>query len=166
VMSATLVSAFVVNGEATVANLGDSRGYLIREGTIERITIDHDRATDALRMGLGFRQSAEIRMGAALTRVVGRVLVDESGSCQPDPFDPEIFRVRLLPGDRLLICSDGVPDFAAGAGASQGEAEKVMLACLLEHDDPARAAFELVVLANRAGGYDNISCVVIAAHAH
>lgn len=165
VMSTTLAAAFVVDGEATVANLGDSRAYLIRDATIERITIDHDRTTDALRMGLSFYEAAEVRMGAALTRVVGRVSIDENGGCRPDPFDPEVFRVRLLPGDRLLLCSDGVPDFAAGAGASQAEAEKRMLACVLEHEDPARAAYELVVLANRAGGYDNISCVLIAAHA-
>lgn len=164
VMSATLAAAFVVGGEATVANLGDSRAYLIRDGTIEQITIDHDRATDALRMGLSFREAADVRMGAALTRVVGRVLIEEDGSCRPDPFEPEIFRVRLLPGDRLLLCSDGVPDFAAGAGASQDDAAQKMLECVLEHEDPARAAYELVVLANRAGGYDNISCVVIAAH--
>ncbi len=164
VMSATLAAGFIVDGEATVANLGDSRAYLVREGTIERISIDHDRATDALRMGLTFKEAAEVRMGAALTRVVGRVIIDEEGSSRPDPFDPEVFRVRLLPGDRLLLCSDGVTDFAAGPGASQAEAEARMLECVLEYEDPARAAYELVVLANRAGGYDNISCVVIAAH--
>jgi serine/threonine protein phosphatase PrpC len=164
VMSSTLSAAFIVGGEATVANLGDSRSYLVREGTIERIAIDHDRTSDALRMGMSFREASEVRMGAALTRVVGRVVIDEDGQSRPDPFEPEIFRVRLLPGDRLLLCSDGVTDFAAGPGSSQAEAEARMLACLLEYEDPARAAYELVVLANRGGGYDNISCVVIAAH--
>lgn len=164
VMSATLAASFIAFGEATVANLGDSRSYLVRDGTIERISIDHDRSTDALRMGLAFKEAAEVRMGAALTRVVGRVVIDEDGSSRPDPFEPEMFRVRLLPGDRLVLCSDGVSDFAAGPGASQAEAEQRMLECVLEYEDPARAAYELVVLANRAGGYDNISCVVIAAH--
>jgi protein phosphatase len=164
VMSTTLAAAFVVHGEATIANLGDSRAYLVRDNTIERISIDHDRTTDALRMGLSFREAAEVRMGAALTRVVGRVIIDENGQSRPDPFEPEIFRVRLLASDRLLLASDGVSDFAAGAGASQYEAELRMLECVQEYEDPARAAYELVVLANRAGGYDNISCVVIAAH--
>lgn len=164
VMSATLAASFIAFGEATVANLGDSRSYLVRDGTIERISIDHDRATDALRMGLSFKEASEVRMGSALTRVVGRVVIDEEGNARPDPFDPEIFRVRLLPGDRLVLCSDGVSDFAAGPGASQAEAEQRMLETVLEYEDPARAAYELVVLANRAGGYDNISCVVIAAH--
>ncbi|MFZ9888353.1 MAG: PP2C family protein-serine/threonine phosphatase [Myxococcota bacterium] len=163
VMSATLVAAFIVDGEATIANLGDSRAYLIRSGTIERITIDHDRVTDALRMGLSFQEAADVRMGTALTRVVGRVIIDENGQARSDPFDPENFRLRLLPGDRMLLCSDGVADFAAGAGATQVEAEKKMLECVLTYDDPARAAYELVVLANRAGGYDNISCVVVRA---
>lgn len=165
VMSATLVAMFVVNGEATLGNLGDSRAYLIRDGTIEQISIDHDRCTDALRMGLSFRESAQVQMGSALTRVVGRVVIDDNGQSHPDPFDPELFRVRLLPGDRVLLCSDGIADFAAGPGAPPHDADAKLLQTLLEYDDPARAAFELVVLANRAGGFDNISCVVLAVHA-
>ena len=164
VMSATMVSAFIVNGEATIGNLGDSRAYLIRDGVIEQVSIDHDRSTDALRMGLTFRESQQVQMGSALTRVVGRVLIDDDGQTRSDPFEPEAFRLRLMSGDRLLLCSDGIADFAAGAGASPIEADQRMLGALLEHEDPARAAFELVVLANRAGGYDNISCVVIVAH--
>jgi protein phosphatase len=164
VMSATLASMFVVRGEATFGNLGDSRAYLIRDGTIEQVTIDHDRCTDALRMGLTFKEAAGVQMGTALTRVVGRVIIDDDGTCRPDPFEPELFRVRLLPGDRVLICSDGVADFAAGAGAPHWETDQKMLECVLAYEDPARAAFELVVLANRAGGFDNISCVVIAVH--
>lgn len=164
VMSSTLVAAFVVDGDATLGNLGDSRAYLIRDRSIEQISIDHDRCTDALRLGLSFRDSAHIQMGTALTRVVGRVIIDEGGTVRPDPFDPELFRLRLLPGDRLLLCSDGVADFAAGAGAPQLEQDQRMLQCVLEYEDPGRAAFELVVLANRVGGYDNISCVVLAVH--
>ncbi|MCP4501618.1 MAG: SpoIIE family protein phosphatase [Deltaproteobacteria bacterium] len=164
VMSTTLVAAFVVNGEASVANLGDSRCYLIREGTIEQITIDHDRTTDGQRMGLSFAEASRMRMGAALTRVVGRVQIQQDGQVRPDPFEPEVFRLRLLPGDRLLICSDGLADFAAGAGAPARDAERAMREALDEFEDPVRASFELVVLANRAGGYDNISCVVVAAH--
>lgn len=165
VMSTTVSAAFIHDGEATIANLGDSRSYLIRDHTIERIAIDHDRTTDALRMGLGFVDAAEVKMGSALTRVVGRVVIGADGVTKPDPFEPEIFRVQLMPGDKLLLCSDGVPDFAAGAGAKQYVAEKKMMDVIEEFDDPARAAFELVVLANRGGGYDNIGCIVIAAHA-
>lgn len=164
VMSATMCAMFVVHGEATVGNLGDSRAYLVRDGVIEQITVDHDRNTDALRMGLTFREAAGVQMGSALTRVVGRVIVDDDGTTRPDPFEPETFRVRLLPGDRVLIASDGVTDFAAGPGAPAAESDRRMLETLLEFEDPARAAFELVVLANRAGGFDNISCVVVAVH--
>jgi protein phosphatase len=164
VMSATMVASYIVRGEATIGNLGDSRAYLVRDNVIEQISIDHDRCTDALRMGLTFKEAQQVQMGSALTRVVGRVIIDEDGSSRSDPFEPETFRLRLMPGDRLVLCSDGVADFAAGAGASTGEADAKILEALLEHEDPARAAYELVVLANRAGGYDNISCVVIAAH--
>lgn len=164
VMSATLAAAYIVDGEVTIGNLGDSRVYLIRNGYIERISVDHDRATDALRVGLSFPDAANVRMAAALTRIVGRVVIDEEHRAHPDPFEPEIFRVRLLPEDRLVLCSDGIPDFAAGPGADQEEAEQRMLEVLNEFADPARAAFELIVLANRGGGYDNLSCIVIAAH--
>ena len=64
----------------------------------------------------------------------------------------------------LVLCSDGVADFAAGAGVAPAEQDQRIKQTVLEYDDPARAAFELVVLANRAGGYDNISCVVLAVH--
>ena len=164
VMSTTLVAAFVVNGEATIANLGDSRAYLVRDGSIEQITIDHDRTTDGQRMGLSFAEASRMRMGAALTRVVGRVAIQDDGQVRPDPFEPEVFRIRLLPGDRLLLCSDGLADFAAGAGKPAREAERAMREALEEFEDPVRASFEMITLANRAGGYDNISCVVIAAH--
>ncbi|MDP2341059.1 MAG: serine/threonine-protein phosphatase [Deltaproteobacteria bacterium] len=164
VMSATLVAAFVVNGDATLGNLGDSRAYLVRDGVIEQVCVDHDRCTDALRLGLSFREAAHVQMGTALTRVVGRVVIDEDGTCRPDPFEPELFRLRLLPGDRLVLCSDGVADFAAGAGAPQAEQDAKIKETVITWEDPGRAAFELVVLANRAGGYDNISCVVLAVH--
>jgi protein phosphatase len=164
VMSATLVAAFVVNGDATVGNLGDSRAYLVRDGVIEQISIDHDRTTDALRLGLSFREAANVQMGTALTRVVGRVVIDDDGTCRADPFEPELFRLRLLPGDRLVLCSDGVADFVAGPGIPQVDQDEKIKQTVLEFEDPARAAFELVVLANRVGGYDNISCVVIAVH--
>jgi PPM family protein phosphatase len=164
VMSATLVTAYIADGEATIGNLGDSRAYLVRNDTIERISVDHDRATDALRVGLSFPDAANVRMGAALTRIVGRVVIDEKKRAHPDPFEPEIFRVRLLPEDRLILCSDGIPDFAAGPGAAQEDAEEEMLEVMRAYIDPARASYELIVLANRGGGYDNLSCVVISAH--
>lgn len=164
VMSATMCAMFVVDGEATVGNLGDSRAYLVRDGVIEQITIDHDRCTDALRMGLSFREAAQVQLASALTRVVGRVAIDDDGTSRPDPFEPEVFRLRLLPGDRILIASDGVTDFAAGAGGTCVESDRKMLEVVVQHPDPARAAFELMVLANRAGGFDNISCVVVAVH--
>jgi serine/threonine protein phosphatase PrpC len=164
VMSATMVAAFVVDGEATLGNLGDSRAYLVRDGIIEQISIDHDRTTDALRLGLSFREAAHVHMGSALTRVVGRVVIDDDGSCRADPFEPELFQVRLLPGDRLVLCSDGVADFVAGPGVAHDLQDETIKRTVLDHEDPARAAFELVVLANRAGGFDNISCIVIAVH--
>ena len=127
-------------------------------------TIDHDRATDALRMGLSFTEAQQVPMSSALTRIVGRAFIDEQGFCQADPFEPEIFRLRLFAGDRLVLCSDGVADFVAGVGAGPPMIEQKILETVLANPDPARACYELTVLANRTGGYDNISCIVVAAY--
>jgi len=77
----TIVAAAVRRGEAIVANLGDSRAYLIRDGMCRQITEDHSGA-----------------MEHAITRFAG----------DPRGIQPDIFVESLLPDDRLLLCSDGL----------------------------------------------------------
>ena len=69
--------------------------------------------------------------------------------------------MKLLPGDQIVLCSDGVPDYA---GFDEEDAEIRLLEAVQKSVTATRAAFELVSLANRGGGGDNISCVVLRCH--
>ncbi|TMC78115.1 MAG: serine/threonine-protein phosphatase [Chloroflexi bacterium] len=124
--ASTLVAAAVSGNNAVVGNLGDSRAYLVRDGTIQRITADHSGA-----------------FPSSITRFVG----------DPNGVQPDVFVETLVPGDRLLLCSDGltrhVPDEEIAAEARSQDIE--------------RAVKSLVDLANERGGEDNITVVLYAA---
>ena len=121
----TLVAAAIRGREAAVANLGDSRAYLIRAAAIRQLTTDH--SGDA---------------ASSITRFVG----------DPRGVQPDIFVETLQPGDRLVLCSDGLTRHVADAEIATAMA-----------DDPARAADALVALARSRGGEDNITVIVYAA---
>jgi protein phosphatase len=124
-MATTLVAAAIRGREAAIANLGDSRAYLIRGAEIRQVTADHS----------GDRVSS-------ITRYLG-----DARGVQPD-----IFVETLQPGDRLVLCSDGLTRHATDA-----EIAAAM------RDDPDRAADALVALAKARGGEDNITVIVFAA---
>jgi len=124
--ASTLVAAAIDRDQAVIANLGDSRAYLVRDGEIRQLTEDH---------------SGIVRN--AITRFLG----------DPRGVQPDVFVEALRPGDRLLLCSDGLtrhvaPEEIAGAVATR---------------DVQSAANALVDLANARGGEDNITVVVYAA---
>ena len=123
-MATTLVAAAIRGQEAAIANLGDSRAYLVRGSVIRQLTTDHS----------GDRVSS-------ITRYVG-----DARGVQPD-----IFVETLRPGDRLVLCSDGLTRHAADA-----EIAAAM------RDAPDRAADALVALARSRGGEDNITVIVYA----
>jgi PPM family protein phosphatase len=124
--ASTLVAAAIAGGSAVIGNLGDSRAYLLRDGDIRLVTADH---------------SGEFQ--SSITRFVG----------DPRGVQPDVFLEPLRPGDRLLLCSDGltrhVPD---------GEIASTVRRADLDH-----AAAALVDLAKSRGGEDNITVVLYAA---
>ena len=124
--ASTLVAAAIAGGSAVIGNLGDSRAYLLRDSDIRLVTADH----------AGEFQSS-------ITRFVG----------DPRGVQPDVFVEALRPGDRLLLCSDGltrhVPD---------PEIASTMRGANLD-----RAATALVDLAKERGGEDNITVVLYAA---
>jgi serine/threonine protein phosphatase PrpC len=63
-----------------------------------------------------------------------------------------------LPGDQLVLCSDGIPDYA---GVDEEDAEDNILRCVESALTVHHAAFELITLANKGGGGDNLSCIVL-----
>lgn len=140
----TTLTAFLVEGDTLrLAHVGDSRAYLMRDGELQRITTDHTVVEGLVEKGELTPQEASIHpQRSILTRAIGvdgEVQVDQA-SIQPHP------------GDRLLLCSDGLTGMIEEADIQR---------ILEEHEDPQAAADALVDAANEAGGQDNITAVII-----
>ena len=140
----TTVTAVVVEGtSALFAHVGDSRAYLLRAGDLRQLTDDHTLVARMVKSGEITEAEAEVHPHrSVLTRALGTepdVIVDE-------------FDVALTDGDRLLLCSDGLTGMVT---------EEQIVAILSAAPDPQDAADRLIRAANRAGGVDNITVVVI-----
>lgn len=143
-MGATAVLAVVAAETALIGNLGDSRAYRWREQALDRLTTDHTLVRALVDTGeVTDAAAAEHPARGLLTRYVGmagEVLAETS-------------RIDVCPGDRLLLCSDGVT----------GMLDDAELRTLLgANADPQQACRALVDAANDAGGADNITAVVVA----
>lgn len=141
-MGTTLVMACIDRGCLYVANVGDSRLYLL-DRNIEQITTDHSLVEEMVRMGQLKR--SEMRFHPEkniITRAIG-----VKKEMQPDFFD-----VALNPGDRILLCSDGLTNMVED-DAILGIVKNA--SCLEEAGD------HLIDQANQNGGTDNISVVLI-----
>ncbi len=140
-MGTTCTSVVVVGSQAALAHVGDSRLYLVRGEQIHQLSADHTYIAEALRHGVMTpEQARDCEHTNVVTRAVGpqpEVLVDTL------TFD-------VMPGDRLLLCSDGLHGYFEQSGN---------LLPLLE-GTPEVAVERLVEEANRLGGEDNISAVV------
>ena len=126
-----------------IANVGDSRAYLFRDGALVQLTEDHSVVADLVREGRITAEEAEVHpQRNIVTRVLG---VYETVDVDLWPVDP-------VAGDRFLLCSDGLFN---EVGADQ------IGSVLRRLDDPSEAAAELVRLANEGGGRDNITVVLV-----
>ena len=129
-------------GRVTFGHVGDSRAYLLRDDAMEQVTTDHSWVQEEVDAGRMTPTEARTHPKHTLiTRALGLgrdVAVD-------------VKRMRLLAGDRILLCSDGLTDML-----EDGE-----IAPILATGSPAETAWDLVEAANQAGGQDNISVVVI-----
>jgi protein phosphatase len=142
-MGTTLTLALVVGDRVIVANVGDSRTYLYRDGALRRISQDHSLVMRLVELG----QLAEEDIYSHPQRnAVLRSLGDQSD------IDVDLFSERLQPGDALLLCSDGQWEMTRDATMEQ---------LIATHADPQRACEALVAAANEAGGEDNISVVLV-----
>jgi serine/threonine protein phosphatase PrpC len=126
-----------------IANVGDSRAYLFRDGGLVQLTEDHSVVADLVREGRITAEEAEVHpQRNIVTRVLGVY----------DTIDVDLWPVDPVAGDRFLLCSDGLFN---EVGADQ------IGSVLRRLDDPTDAADELVRLANEGGGRDNITVVVV-----
>lgn len=144
-MGTTLTAGtLVTGGTLLIGHVGDSRAYLFRDGDLRRLTTDHSHVEELVRDGKITEDEAAVHpMRSVITRALG---IDET-------VDVDVYPVALLPGDRVVLCSDGLTDMVH-EDAIAGE--------LRRESDAKRAAARLVDTANQAGGVDNITVVVIA----
>src|SRR5215213_3241831 len=143
-MGTTVTAAAVAGDHLQLAHVGDSRAYLLRDGSFYQVTTDHTVVGELVRRGrLTPAQAAVHPERSILTRAVGldpRIPVDT-----PDPID-------LRPGDQVLLCSDGLTEAVPDPQIAE------LLATNPDGDAACRA---LIDTANNAGGPDNITLVLI-----
>ena len=144
-MGTTAVVVLCYRRWAYVAHVGDSRLYLLRDGCLLQVTKDHSMVQRMLDAGeLSAEEAAGHPKANIISRVVGQ-FQDVEVECQPYP-------LRLAPGDRLLLCTDGLYRMVD---------EMDILYQLRDGKTPQDICNELVLLANQAGGRDNITVQVV-----
>ena len=143
-LTAIAVVADPLDGQAfAIANVGDSRCYVLRHARLRQLTIDHSFVQELVAEGAITRDEARTH---PRRNIVTRALGIEPG-VRVDSWTMPIFQ-----GDRLLLCSDGLVDEITDDAITE---------LLLEHTDPDAAAQALVDAANAAGGRDNVTVVVV-----
>jgi protein phosphatase len=146
-MGTTLCAMALVGRAAderlVLVNVGDSRAYQMRGGSLEQLTVDHSLVQMMVREGQLRPEEAESHpQRNILTRALG---IDAD-------VDVDSWELIPVPGDRYLICSDGLFN----------EVDSGRIAATLRaYAEPAEAARVLVALANESGGRDNVTCVVV-----
>ncbi|MGO9112374.1 MAG: Stp1/IreP family PP2C-type Ser/Thr phosphatase [Thermoguttaceae bacterium] len=146
-MGTTLVALLVEDRHAWMVNVGDSRGYRLRDSHLEQITLDHSLVEEQIRLGQMSEQEA---LRSPLKNVITRALGTQS------VVTPDIFEFETEPGDLFLLCSDGLV-----RELSDSVIESLLRLDLTLEEMCSR----LVDAANEAGGHDNITCVLVRAEA-
>lgn len=141
-MGSTLVAGLFVNNRCFIANVGDSRAYLLRQGYINRQTRDHSLMEIMLAKNLIKPDEvySHPRRGE-ITHYLG----------QDEEVKADIYEIVIQEGDALLFCSDGLWEMVR---------DPDMAAILNANTDPGQAAKKLIDAANQAGGADNVTAVV------
>ncbi len=143
-MGTTITFVIVVDGSLYVGGVGDSRVYLLRDGTLRQITKDHSLTQALLDAGTISTEEASTHK---YRNVLYRYLGTKEGGTGTDPA-----RIAPQAGDRFLLCSDGVMD-----GIDDSEIAEL----LAKYDDPQSAAAGIVEAALNGGSRDNVTSVVL-----
>ncbi len=142
-MGTTLTCVCIENDYAVVAHVGDSRCYVWRDQTLSQLTSDHSYVNEQIQAGLLARDDARVHQYRnIITRSVGiepNILVDVHG-------------VDLEPGDCLVLCSDGLSNMVDDAMISD---------VLVSENNPEEVCEQLLEMALRLGGTDNVSVICI-----
>jgi len=141
-MGTTLTAGVLDGSRLVIGHVGDSRCYLLRDGALTQVTTDHSVVAELIAAGeLTEAEALVDPRRAMITRALG---ID--ATVQVDVLD-----LDLEPGDRLLLCSDGLTTMVRDPAIAE---------ILTSEPDRERAAAELVEAANLAGGADNITVLV------
>lgn len=142
-MGCTLTLLLVGQRRAAIAHVGDSRLYLIRNGQVAQLTKDHTLAAELKRIGIiADGEQTHPRFSNSLTRAVGL----------SETVEVERRLIELMPGDRFVLCSDGLSNYLD----DPNRLEELIDAAELD-----QSATRLVKFANDRGGRDNITAVVV-----
>lgn len=143
-MGTTMTLLEIEDDVATIGHIGDSRAYLLRDGELRQLTEDHTVAAEYMAQGqLSPEEAANHPQRHMLLRTLGLtrfVNVDE-------------VKTDLAPGDRILLCSDGLTEMVNDDRITE----------ILGEGTPDEVVWALVEMANKAGGVDNISVAVVEA---
>src|SRR6185437_2434949 len=141
-MGTTLTAAYVDEAHVAIAHVGDSRAYLFRDGTLQRLTQDHSLVDELVRRGkLTEEQAAEHPQRSIITRALG-----------PEPdVEVDTWTYPARSGDVVLLCSDGLTSMIP---------EDLVREVLTANDNLDAAGDALIDAANEAGGRDNITVVL------
>jgi protein phosphatase len=143
-LGCTVTMVLVYNGRAHVANIGDSRTYLLRRGELVPLTRDHSLVAKLV-------EARQIDPEDIYTHPQRNLIYHSLGAGHKH-IDPDVFHETLQPGDKLLLCSDGLWEMVR---------PPFLLKALTEQDDNEKICETLINLANANGGEDNISAVVV-----
>lgn len=141
-MGTTTVALFIQNGRGYIAHVGDSRAYLVRDNTIKQLTHDHSLVAEQLRAG--FITEEEVKNHKF------RNIITRSVGFQSD-VEIDLMVREIESGDRFVLGSDGLTNMV-----DNQDIEKVV-----SRSNPKAACQELIELANKNGGDDNISIVLV-----
>jgi len=143
-MGSTLTALSIIDADAFLVHVGDSRAYLLRDGKLEQLTTDHTLVQRMVEMGL-------LRPEAAKTHRLRHVVTNVIGASPG--VEGEMLNFRLLDGDQLLLCTDGL---------TEAVPDDQIAEILLRRPDPQEACRTLVEAALDNGGPDNVTVVVAA----
>ncbi len=142
-MGSTIVSVLVDTGFFSVGHAGDSRIYLVRGGNIQQITRDHSLVMEQVRRGLITLEEAN---ASEMQNIIIRALGPE------EKVVPDLDDMMALPGDLLLLCSDGLTRHVSDDSILEIAAGTVTLQLMTQR---------LIDAAREGGGSDNITCMVL-----
>jgi protein phosphatase len=130
------------DGTATIGHVGDSRAYLLHDGSLEQLTEDHTIVAEYLAAGkIKPEDIANHPQRSMITRALG---------LERD-IEVDTFTRHLIAGDRLLLCTDGLNSMVSDQRIER----------YLQAPTPDDAVWDLIEAANAAGGHDNVSLIVI-----